>query len=136
MNRIFKLEPGSHRPPRCRFIDVTATAIACGHAIPIKIEAQLFRNYWIPTEPDDQGRNLLRALLEEFHFALAEKTPAKLISHGLWLSVYFDFAAQDRQKEFPEILSLRFVLGPCTSNSPSLAICFAFPPSHDESAPF
>ena len=136
MNRIFKLEPGSHRPPRCRFIDVTTTAIACGHAIPIKIEAQLFRNYWIPTEPDEEGRNLLRTLLEEFYSALAENTPAKLISHGEWLSVYLECAAQDRQKALPEILSLRFVLGPCTSNSPSLAICVALPPSDDESAPF
>lgn len=137
MNRIFKLDNGG-RPvaPKHRFVDMTATAIAAGYAVPLKIEAHLVRNYYVPTNADDNGVGLVSALLADFYSALAEEIPCVRVSHGNQLSIYCDFVAQRRNRMLPEILKLRYLIGPCTSNSPSITIRCERPPTADEHVPF
>lgn len=122
--------------PKHRFVDMTATALSAGYAVPLKIEAHLVRNYYIPTDSDDTGVGLVGALLADFYSALAEEIPGTRVSHGNWLSIYCDFPAQRRNRVLPEILKVRYLIGPCTSNSPSLTISCDRPIASDEHVPF
>jgi hypothetical protein len=87
MNRVFKSSGKRPTTGRPRFVDMTTTALKCGHALTLWIEGHLVRNYYIPTHPDDDGTGLVTALLDDFHSALAEEVPALLVSHGDWISV-------------------------------------------------
>lgn len=136
MNRIFKLQGGRPIAPKQRFVDMTATALSAGYAVPLKIEATLVRNYFVPTNPDDNGVGLVSSLLDDFYSALAEEIPGIRVSHGSWLSVYCEFVAQRRNRILPEILHLRYLIGPCTSNCPSITISCERPPRADEQVPF
>lgn len=73
-------------------------------------------------------------LLELVFNALAERTPAKRVSHGEWLSMYLEVEAQNRSRHNPEALHLRVLIGPCNSDNPQVLICRAAPPQ-DESEP-
>lgn len=115
---------------------MTSTALKCGHALTLWIEAHLVRHYYIPTHPDDDGTGLVTALLDDFHSALAEEIPALLVSHGDWLSAYCEIAVQRRNQVLPEFLPVRFVHGPCLSSTPSLTISCEKPPAADKSIPF
>jgi len=96
----------------------------------------LVRNFFIPLAPDDEGVGLVHALLEDLYTALAEHAPSTRVSHGSWLSLYCEFIAQHRKKTMPEILHVRFLIGPCTSNCPSIDIVCEEPPTADEQVPF
>ena len=115
---------------------MTATALSAGYAVPLKIESTLVQQYYAPNNPDDNGVGLVSSLLENFHSALAEEIPGIRVSHGNLLSIYCDFIAQRRNRILPEILHVRYLLGPCTSNSPSLTISCDRPTATHEHVPF
>lgn len=115
---------------------MTATALKCGQTVALQIETSLVRNYHDPAHPDDDGVGLVTLLLADFHSALAEEIPAVHVSHGNWLSVYFEIVVQRRNRVLPEILPVRFLFGPCLSNSPSITISCERPPAADRRVPF
>lgn len=136
MNRIFKIQGVRTASGEKHLLDMTATARTCGHRIPLKIETNFVCQYYVPTNPDDDGQGLVNALMADLQSALAEELPSVRISHGTWLSVYLDFLAQRRNRLLPETLPLRYLLGPCDANSPSIVITCEQPPLRDEHMPF
>jgi hypothetical protein len=115
---------------------MTATALKCGQAVTLRIETGLVRNYYIPTHPDDDGVGLVTALLADLHSALAEEIPAVHVSHGSWLSVFCEIVVQRRNRILPEIIPVRFLLGPCLASNPSITISCEKPTLTDKRVPF
>ena len=135
MNRVFKWSP-LQLPAPDALTDVTSTGRACDQNQKLKADTALIRNYVIPALQDDEGIALISAIIECLHLALCEQVHSIRVSHGTWLSIHCEFVAQHRRKQVPEILNLRFLLGPCTSDDPTVFVLLTPPPSDDEAAPF
>jgi hypothetical protein len=132
-NRVFK--PASQLPvplDHC-VTDATRTAQAVGISIQLHVETNLLRWYFIPDDPDDDGRALVREMLEQLDLVLAGKVKAMRVSYGEWLMVRFELAAQHRRRALPTILTLQAILGPCTADAILLYVVRAmFPLSENE----
>lgn len=131
-NRIFNTSLAARNLPEGVFTDLKTTALAAGHGVNLRIETEVVRCFHVPGWCDDDGIPFIRMLLEAVYNALAERIPAKRVSHGEWLSIYLQVEAQHRQKENPEALHLRVLLGPCNCDNPQVLICRTDPPQ-DES---
>lgn len=136
MNRIFNTSRAARDLPEVTFSDVTTTALAAGHNIGLRVETSVVRRYQVPRSCDDEGMAFIGMLLEALYDALAERIPAKRVSHGEWLTTYLEVEAQHRQRQNPEALHLRVLLGPCNTDNPEILICRAASPEDECESPF
>lgn len=112
-----------------RLSDATETAQQFGFIFQLHVETAFLSGYHAPNAFfDDQGVELVGAVVRSLEDALFGRSSACVVSRGKYLSLCFRLAAVPQRSSRPESVLMSALIGPCDSDHPSAYIVRANSP--------